>query len=262
MERAPRYQELSNDYTYRYDYNDEYDILITQSNLGLGDKYELAKKENLHIKIPLDCSKIAYDENFVYLYNNKTIPFFDLFSKEQGWFTSYGKKNTMSGKAQILEFMEDKILIRNYNNQTIYFINKEGDIVSDVYKDIYVCAERYIVKNEQDKYRVIDKEFQKVFESEYDAIDPYLSDYGIYICANTSEAIEFNDYGFAKMNWQLVNSEGQTIFDGIEQIYGNYFQISNDKNIPYVTRYEQFLEDLRDVEFAFVGDEFYEIYTK
>lgn len=138
MERAPRYQELPSDYTYRYDYNDEYDILITQSNLGVGDKYELAKKENLNIKIPLDCSKLDYDENFVYLYSNKTIPFFDLFSKEQGWFTSYGKKNTMSGKAQILEFMKDKILIRNYNNQTIYFINKEGEIVSGVYKDIYV----------------------------------------------------------------------------------------------------------------------------
>ena len=67
MERAPRYQEIPSDYTYRYDYNDEYDILITQSNLGMGDKYELAKKENLNIRIPLDCSKIDYDENFVYL---------------------------------------------------------------------------------------------------------------------------------------------------------------------------------------------------
>ena len=109
---------------------------------------------------------------------------------------------------------------------------------------------------------VIDHDFHKVFEAEFDAIDPYLSDYGIYVCANTNEAIEFNDYGFAKMNWQLVNAEGQTILDGVEQIYGNYFQVWNDKSIPYVTRYEQFLKDLKDVDFAFVGDEFYEVYAK
>lgn len=138
MERAARYEELPSDYTYRYDYNEEYDILITQSNLGLGDKYELAKKDNLNIRIGLNCDNIDYDEDFVYLYSNRTLPFFDLSSKEQGWFTGYGKKNTMTGKAQILDFIDDKILIRNYNHQTVYFINKEGDILSDVYKDIYI----------------------------------------------------------------------------------------------------------------------------
>ncbi len=262
MQRAPRYEELSDQYTYRYDYNEEYDIIITQSNLGLGDKYELAKKDNLNIRMPLDCSNIDYDEEFVYLYSDRTIPFFNISSKEQGWFTNYGKRNTMTGKAQILDFVDDKILIRNYNNKTIYFINKQGDILSDVYKDMYVAEDRYIVKNSNYRYMVIDKEFNKLFEDEYDVIDPYLANYGMYICANTEEAIEFNEYGFAKMNWKLVNSQGQTILDKIEQIYGNYYQISNDKTIPYVTRYEQFLENLKDIEFHFVGDEFYETYGK
>ena len=40
-------QKLNKDYTYRYSYNDEYDILITESQLGLGNKYQLAKKEDL-----------------------------------------------------------------------------------------------------------------------------------------------------------------------------------------------------------------------
>ena len=84
----------------------------------------------------------------------------------------------------------------------------------------------------------------------------------MYICTDTNQAIDFNDYGFAKMNWKLLNFEGQTILDGIEQIYGNYYQISNDKDVPYVTRYEQFLEDLREIDFHFVGDKFYEIYQK
>ncbi len=261
MQKVPRYEEIANEYTYRYPYNDEYDVLITQSNLGLGDKYELAKKENLNIKIPLDAKNIDYDEEFLYLYSNHTIPFFDLSSKEQGWFTSYGKKNVMTGKAQILDFIGDKMLIKNYNNHTIYFINEKGDVVSDIYKEIYIASEYYIVKNNNHKYSVINSDFQKVFEPEFDVIDPYLAQYGLYICANTNEAIEFNDYGFAKMNWQLLNAQGQTILDGIEQIYGNFYQISNDKQIPFVTRYEQFLEDLKKIEFHFVGDKFYETYT-
>lgn len=261
MQKAPKYEEVSDEYTYRYDYNDEYDIIITQSNLGLGDKFELAKKDNLNIKMNLDCTNIDYDENFVYLYSNSCIPFFDVSSKEQGWFTSYGKKNTMTGKAQILDFIDDKILIRNYNDNTIYFIDSEGEILSDVYKDIYIANDRYIVKNSNDKYMVIDKDFHKVFEQEFDAIDPYLASYGLYICANSDEAIDFNDYGFAKMHWKLLNYNGDTIIDGIEQIYGNYYQISNDKSVPYVTRYEEFLENLKDIEFNFVGDKFYNVYT-
>lgn len=261
MQKAVCYEELSDKYTYRYDYNDQYDILITQSNLGLGDKYELAKKDNLNIRMNLDCSNLDYDEDNVYLYSNGNIPFFDVSSKEQGWFTGYGKKNSMTGKAQILDFIDDKILIRNYNNDTIYFIDAQGNILSDVYKDIYLMQNQYIVKNSEHKYMVINKEFQKILEPEFDVIDPYLTQYGIYICANTNEAIDFNDYSFAKMNWKLLNEKGETILDGIEQIYGNYYQISNDKTIPYVTRYEQFLKNLKDIEFHFVGDKFYEAYT-
>lgn len=262
MKKCARYEEISTDYTYRYDYNDEYDILVTQSHLGLGDKFELAKKENLNIKMPLNCTNIDYDENYVYLYSNNTIPFFDLSTKEQGWFTSYGKKNVMTGKAQILEFIDDKILIRNYNDNTIYFIDSEGEILSDVYKDIYISQERYIVKNKDNKYMVIDKEFNKVFENEYDVIDPYLAEYGMYICANTNNAIEFNEYGFAEINWCLLNYDGQVMTDNVKQIYGNFYQISNNKLIPYVNRYEEFLENLKDIEFKFVGDKFYETYIK
>lgn len=261
MERAAKYEEVSEEYTYRYDYNDEYDIIVTESNLGLENKFELAKKDNLNIKMKLDCSNIDYDEKYVYLYKNRTIPFFDVSSKEQGWFTSYGKKNTMTGKAQILEFTDDRFLIRNYNDDTVYFINKEGDILSEIYKDIYVTEDRYIVKNSKNKYMVIDKEFRKVFDQEFDIIDPYLIQYGMYICANSDEAIEFNDYNFAKMNWKLLNYDGETILDGIEQIYVNFYKISNDKSVPFVTRYEEFLDEIRDIEFNFVGDKFYKVYT-
>ncbi len=261
MQRAPRYEEISHEYTYRYDYNNEYDILVTETNFGEINRFELAKKDNLEIRIPLDCTNIDYDENQVYLYSNFTIPYFDISAKKQGWFTSYGMKNEMTGNAQILDLFEDKILMRNYNkNSSIYFIDSQKNKLTENYKDIYITEERYIVKNEHDKYMVIDKNFEKVFDQEFDVIDPYLVEHGLYICADTNEAIDFNDYNFAKMNWKLVNYDGQTILEGIEQIYGNYYQISNEKSVPYVTRYEEFLKKLTDIEFHFVGDKFYKSY--
>jgi hypothetical protein len=260
ISKIPVYEEAETDYTYRYDYNIEYDLIVTQSNLGLGDTYELAKKDNLSIRINLDCDQIAYDENYAYIFSNGTIPFYDLSKKEQGWFTAYGKKVTMSGKAQILDFFDDKILIKDYNNYTIYFIDSNGNMLSDYYKDIYVLSNKYIVKNKNNKYEIIDQNFNKVFDGEYDVIDPYLVNYGLYICGNTSDGVEFNQYSYAKMNFSLLNENGEVIMDGIEQIYGNYYKISTDKSQNYSSRYAAFIESVKDIDYSFVGDEFYSNY--
>lgn len=261
ISKVPVYAEDSEkDYTYRYDYNVEYDLIVTKSNMGLSDKYELAKKNNLNVRITLDCNAISYDENFAYIFSNGTIPFYDLNKREQGWFTGYGKKVTMSGKAQILDFFDDKILIRNYNDHTIYFIDSKGNILSEIYKEIYVLTDRYIVKGENNKYKIIGKDFQKIFENEYDYIDPYLVNYGLYIVGNTSDGVEFNKFNYAKMNLSLINSNGETIMENIEQIYGNFYKISNEKNKSYATRYTEFLENVKSIEYNFVGDNFYKEY--
>lgn len=263
ISKVPVYQEeFQPEYTYRYNYNEEYDLIVTKSNLGLGDKYQLAKKENLNIRIDLDANQLAYDENYLYLFNNKTIPFYDISNREQGWFTSYGTKKIMTGKAQILDFFDDKILIKNYNDKTIYFINEEGQIKSPAYKNIYIVqdASRYIVKNTNGKYNVVDTEYNKIFDAEYDVLDPYLANYGLYIVANTDETIEFNKFDYAKMKFLLLDSNGDIIMDNIEQIYGNYYQISDDKEIAYSARYSKFLESLKSIEYNFVGDKFYSIY--
>lgn len=261
--KAPVYaEEFDTEYTYRYDYNDEYDVIITKSSLGLGDKYELAKKDNLDIRIRLDANNLAYDEHYLYLFSNGTIPFYDLSNREQGWFTTYGKKTSMTGKAQILDFFEDKILIKNYNDKTVYFIDSNGEMQSEAYRNIYVSKdkERYIVKTINNKYKVIDKAYNKVIENEYDVLDPYLANYGLYIVANVEDDIEFNDYGFAKMNFSIINANGDVLIDNVEQVYKNYYQISNDKSVAYATRYSQFLDNLKSIEYHFVGDNFYSNY--
>lgn len=261
--RAPVYvEDFDTEYTYRYDYNDEYDVIITKSSLGLGDKYELAKKDNLDIRIKLDANNLAYDEHYLYLFSNGTIPFYDLSNREQGWFTNYGKKTSMTGKAQILDFFDDKILIKNFNDKTVYFIDSNGEMQSEAYRNIYVSKdkERYIVKTMNNKYKVIDKAYNKVIENEYDVLDPYLANYGLYIVANVEDDIEFNDYGFAKMNFSIINANGDVLIDNVEQVYKNYYQISNDKSVAYATRYSQFLDNLKSIEYHFVGDNFYSNY--
>lgn len=263
MTRVPVYKdEFETEYTYRYDYNEEYDVLITQSTLGLGDKYELAKKDNLEIKLELDAKNLAYDEHYLYLFSNGTIPFYDIANREQGWFTNYGKKNSMTGKAQILDFFEDRILIKNYNDKTVYFIDENGEMLSEAYRNIYICKdkEKYIVKTLENKYKIIDKDYNKIIGNEYDVLDAYLANYGLYIVTNTDEEIEFNDYGFAKMNFSIINSNGEVIIDNVEQVYKNFYQISNDKSVAYATRYSQFLDDLKSIEYNFVGDIFYTNY--
>lgn len=261
--RVPVYvDDFEKEYTYRYDYNEEYDLIVTKSLLGLSDKYELAKKDNLDIRINLEANDLDYDENYLYLFSNDTIPYYDLANREQGWFTNYGKKISMTGRAQILDFFGEDILIKNYNDKTIYFIDSEENIKSEAYRDIYVTRnrDRYIVKTLENKYKVIDTEYNKVIENEYDIVDPYLSNVGIYIVANVENDIEFNPYGFAKMNFSIINSNGEVIIDNVEQVYKNFYQISNDKSVAYATRYSQVLEKMKSIEFYFVGDKFYKNY--
>ena len=62
------------------------------------------------------------------------------------------------------------------------------------------------------------------------------------------------------MNFSLINTNGDVILDNIEQIYKNYYQISNDKSVAYATRYSQLLEKIKGIEYNFVGDNFYSIY--
>jgi hypothetical protein len=251
------YQEISSDYTYRYNYNDEYDLIVTQSNLGLGDKYELAKKDNLDVRIALDTTDLDYDSSYLYLFSDGTIPFYEMSKRNQGWYTSYGMKYSMSGKAQILDFFGERILLKNYNDNTIYFIDSNRNMVSDAYKDIYVCNNgRYIVRDKDEYLRIIDDSYNSVFEKKYAVINPRLITENIYLVLDSTEDIKFNDYGYAILNWSIMNYDGEIIFDGIEQIYDNYYEYPDTKG-KSSEKYAEFVENLKDLKYKFVGDKFY-----
>lgn len=258
--KIAKYDETSESYTYRYDLNDEYDLIITQSSMGLGDTYELAYKNDLSIRINLDCENLDYDENYLYIFSNGTIPFYDISENKQGWFTGYGRKVTLSGNAQILDFFGENTLIKNHNDDTVYFIDSNGEIVSDIYKEIYIINnDRFIVKNENNKYIVINSSFEKVFDGEWDFADTSLISCGLYIFGTTDGVIDFNEFNYSEnMNLQILNENGEVLVANINQIYSTFYKISNDDTISYSERYSTFLNNLKSTDTAFVGDKFYE----
>lgn len=258
---APVYLEISPDYSFRYDYNEEYDLIVTQSNMGLGDTYELAKKDNLDVRIKLETTSLDYDESNLYLFSNGNIPFYELSRRTQGWYTTYGKKNPMTGKAQILDFFgDDRILLRNYNEKTVYFTDLEGNKVSDKYKDIFICGDgRYIVQDEESAFKIIDDSYNLVFEQKYASINPRLISQGLYLVMESSQGIKSNEYGFAKPTWKLMNYNGEILFEGIEQIYDLMYKIPTDNREDEVN-YLLFEKELKALNYKFVGDRFYSEY--
>lgn len=256
-------KEENKNYTYRYNYNNDWDILITTSTLGGDDKYELRNKKDPTYRFQLDAKALDYDDKYVYIFSDGTIPFYEISKQEQGWFTTVGKKITVQGKAQILDIFEDRILLKDYSNKYVYFIDKNNtsNKLSEYYKGIYLMSDKYIVKDLNNKYQVLNTNFERVFDKDYDMVDTYLVYYGLYIVGNTSDDITFNEYNYpTNLNLQLLNSDGEVMLDGIEQIYANYYQISDEKNKNYSARYSEFLNKLKTLEFHFVGDKFYKYY--
>lgn len=255
--KVEAYNDFSEDYTFRYDYNDEYDVIVTQSNMGFGDKFEFAKKEDLNIRISLNATHLDYDENYLYLFSDGTIPFYEPSKKNQGWFTSFGQKREIKGNAQILEIFDERILIKNCGTNEIYFANNDGEMLSEIYKDIFVCQDgRFIVKDESGYLKVIDNEYKHLFDKKYAVINTRLVSENLYLVLDTTSNIKFNDYGYAIMNWKLMNYNGEIIMDGIEEIYDQILELPDEKEIDE-ENYLIFENNLRELNYEFVGDKFY-----
>ena len=258
--RVSAYDEDSIDYTYRYDYNDEYDLIVTTSNVGLGDSYELAEKNNINIKIPLESSsntKLDYDKDNLYLFSNGTIPYYEISKSTSGWYTKVGKKIQMTGKAQILDFFGEDILLRDYTKDSdkIYFINNQANKVSDVYKDIYVCPNgRFIVKDTNDDMKIINNDYTDAFDRKFAIINPRLTAIGLYIVLESTDAIKYNQYGYAEFNWALMNDNGEFLMDNIQELYDLNFRVQNNNKEE---EHLKFIESLKQLDYRFVGDKFY-----
>ena len=249
-------------FSYRYPFNDEYDIYITVSQIGGKNRYEFLKKDNPNIKVSIDCDNLKFDERHLYVFSNGYLPFYKTSENIQGWYTKETKRVEINGNIQILDFFDQNILMKDYDSETVYFANEGGERISPVYKDIFVLNEMYIVKNEENKYIIIDKNFNKVLDIEYDYMNPILLNKGILICANLPAKVNFNSYGFPNnINYDLIDVYGKKItlknVDGSvidNPSYTEVFYLSNKKT---VSNYDSYISNLTDIKYDFVGDEFY-----
>lgn len=200
-------------YPYRYRFNDEYDVYITVSQTGGKNRYEFIKQDNPTAKVSIDCDNLKFDSNNLYVYNNKYLPFYKTSENLQGWYTTTTKRVEFEGNIQILEFYENSILIKDYDNNVIYFADESGNQISPKYKDIFVLEDAYIVKNEEDKYIIVDKQFNQILKNiEYSYINPLLLDKGILLCANMPAKVNFNSSGFpSNIEYNLVDLSGNII---------------------------------------------------
>lgn len=249
-------------FSYRYPFNDEYDIYITVSQIGGKNRYEFLKKDNPNIKVSIDCDNLKFDERHLYVFSNGYLPFYKTSENIQGWYTKETKRVEINGNIQILDFFDQNILMKDYDSETVYFANEGGERISPVYKDIFVLNEMYIVKNEENKYIIIDKNFNKVLDIEYDYMNPIFLNKGILICANLPAKVNFNSYGFPNnINYDLIDVYGKKItlknVDGSvidNPSYTEVFYLSNKKT---VSNYDSYISNLTDIKYDFVGDEFY-----
>ena len=244
----------------RYNYNEDYDIIVSTSSLGFGDSYYLTSKRENSFKLPLECEHLDYTDQYLYLFSNGTIPYYDTSIKKQGWFTKTGNKIVLKGSAQILEIVGENTLIKNHDNNTYYFIDSSSSQVSETYKEIFICGyDRFIVKNSKNKYMVIDSNFNKVFESEWDFVDTSLVQIGIFIFGNLKDwEAEFNIYDFAdNMNLTMIDYMGNVVAENIQQSYNKYYYISQDDKKSNQEKYSEFIDNLRTMKCTYIGDKFY-----
>lgn len=250
-------------YPYRYPFNDEYDIYITVSQTGGKNKYEFLKKSNPNVKVSIDCDNLKFDENNLYVYSNGYLPFYKTSEGIQGWYTKETKRVEMKGNIQILEFYGEQVLIKDYDQDIIYFANENGERVSPNYKDIFCLEDAYIVMNENNKYIIIDKQFQKILDIEYDYINPIFIDKGLLLCANLPARVNFNNAGFpSNVEYDLVDSSsGKKI--GLKNIDGTYIENPAYTAVYYiinkkiVSSYDAYIKEFTNIIYNFVGEEFY-----
>lgn len=249
-------------FSYRYPFNDEYDIYITVSQIGGKNRYEFLKKDNPNIKVSIDCDNLKFDERHLYVFSNGYLPFYKTSENIQGWYTKETKRVEINGNIQILDFFDQNILMKDYDSETVYFANEGGERISPVYKDIFVLNGMYIVKNEENKYIIIDKNFNKVLDIEYDYMNPILLNKGILICANLPAKVNFNSYGFPNnINYDLIDVYGKKItlknVDGSVIDNPSYTEVFYQSNKKTVSNYDSYISNLTDIKYDFVGDEFY-----
>ena len=211
-------------------------------------------------KIKANVEICIEDENLIKVYNNGYIPFYNFEEKIFGWIDLNGEEHYLNGKLQILDFVDNYILVKDYSeadNEKVYFIDSNKNVVSDVYKEISIFPDGYIVKKENGKNVYINKKFKEITE-EYDIIDGCRIDVGVLIVANLPSEIQFgDDYMPSNIDYKLINIEtNKIISDGFEYINGMKSTVYGAKKYNNIS-HNEYIEILCNADSDFLNENLY-----
>lgn len=247
------YEDTKNSNEKRYQFTDKYDVLIQKSEITEKEIYTLVTKRDLLKNskskgdyIKLNVEQLIHDDNYLYVYNNGFLPYFSPSKKEQGWFNLQGKKYTLNNNVEIEVFEDKRLAIKRKPRKITYFASNEDEdlkAISPIYKEVIPDGDNYIVKNMNEKWQIVDKNFQPRTKLEYDIFISTLITEGIYIFANIDNGIEIDDYGYAKLRYTMIDRNLNVIGTNLEEMY-NF-------NIKYLNRnsdeeYRRYIEKLKD----------------
>lgn len=98
------------------------------------NRYEFIKQDNPTTKVSIDCDNLKFDSNNLYVYSNGFLPFYKQSENIQGWYTKTTQRVEFEGNIQILEFYDDNILIKDYDNNIVYFADELGNQIFQAIK--------------------------------------------------------------------------------------------------------------------------------
>ena len=259
-EREKKKDKRGKAWTYRYDYNEKYDFLVTESNMGYDSKYELANKDDLSKRLELNAENIIYDKDKLYTLPGGYIPFFNPKEKVSGYFDQNGKRKKLQGNAKILYVEKDRVLIKNEVKNSAYFIDSaSGKEVSPSFKEIIVdeLNSRYIVKNNNDKWMLLNKNLERVFQEEFDIVKTDLLKAGIYVFGNFPEDIKVNEYNYIKIDYIFANNKMEVISKGVNFFYDSFDQIQKKNINP--NDFEEIKKQIATVKPNEILDKYYDL---
>lgn len=145
-------------------------------------------------------------------------------------------------------FENKRLAIKRKPRKITYFAsNQDEDLkaISPIYKEIIPDGDNYIVKNMNEKWQIVDKNFQPRTKLEYDIFISTLITEGIYIFANIDKEIDIDDYGYAKLKYTMIDRNLNVIGTNLEEMYNFNIKYLNKNSEEEYRRYVEKLKDPR-----------------
>lgn len=146
------------------------------------EEYEESEDYNFKVTIKKsDGSESSYIVNFPYysdyensigVYSDGSIAFENVEENTQGWFNSDGDKVTMPMEFSIETILEDKIVLKKVDNETLdvtyYIVDKEGKLILKT-RRFFIYKNMYLMQNQDGKMMLYDKNLNEMSKA-YDKI--------------------------------------------------------------------------------------------